>query len=171
VQSFQYVREEEVEALINKIRHSCLKGYYVNLSEMFNATPNNIASRCILEQKFEEENGKSKFGQLSRSVMVLFAAFCFRDFFPSLGWIDVLTGIILNMTAAFRGLDAIFDQVIEEHKIEKSDDDQPKRLDFLDILLRLQKNSMLDIELTKNNVKAINSNGISSSISLSHTHA
>jgi hypothetical protein len=72
------------------------------------------------------------------------------------------------MTAAFRGLDAIFDQVIEEHKIEKSDYDQPKRLDFLDILLRLQKNSMLDIELTKNNVKAILM--VSLALSLSHTH-
>jgi hypothetical protein len=85
VQSFQYVREEEVETLINKIRHSCLKGDYVNLSEIFNATTNNIASRCILGQKFEEENGKSKFGQLSRRVMVLFATFCFGDYFPSLG--------------------------------------------------------------------------------------
>jgi hypothetical protein len=135
VQSFHHVREEEVEALINKIRHSCLKGASVNLSEMFNVTTNNIASRCILGQKFEEENGESRFGQLSRRVMVLFAAFCFGDFFPSLGWIDVLTGIIPSMTATFRGLDAIFDQMIEEHKIEKSDDDQPNRLDFLDILL------------------------------------
>jgi hypothetical protein len=67
---------------------------------MFNATMNNIAFRCILRQnsqKFEEENGKSRFGQLSRTVIVQFAAFCFGDFFPSLGWIDVLTGIILSM--------------------------------------------------------------------------
>jgi thiamine kinase-like enzyme len=71
------------------------------------------------------------------------------------------------MTATFRGLDAIFDQVIEEHKTEKSDDDQPNRLDFVDILLRLQKNSMLDIELTKNNVKAI----LMVSLYLSLTHA
>jgi hypothetical protein len=97
VQSFRYVRGEEVEALINKIRDMCLTGGSVNLSEMFIATTNNIASRCILGQKFEEESGKSKFKELSRRAMVLFVAFCFGDFFPSLGWIDVLTGIIPSL--------------------------------------------------------------------------
>ncbi|KAE8124352.1 hypothetical protein FH972_019250 [Carpinus fangiana] len=55
VQSFQYVREEEVEGLINKIRDMCRKGASVNLSEMLIATTNNIVSRCILGRKFEEE--------------------------------------------------------------------------------------------------------------------
>ncbi|XP_062168410.1 cytochrome P450 71A1-like [Alnus glutinosa] len=155
VQSFQYVREEEVEALIDKIRHSCLKGVSINLSEMLIATSNNITSRCILGQKFEEENGESRFGQLSRRVLVLFVAFCFGDFFPSLGWIDVLTGLIPSLKATSRELDAFFDQVIEEHETKKIDDHQPNKLDFVDILLRLQKNSMLDFELTKDNLKAI----------------
>jgi cytochrome P450 len=155
VQSFQYVREEEVEALINKIRRSCLKGVSINLSEMLIATSNNITSRCILGQKFEEENCESRFGQPSRRVLVLFVAFCFGDFFPSLGWIDVLTGLIPSLKATSRELDAFFDQVIEEHETKKSDDHQPNKLDFVDILLRLQKNSMLDFELTKDNLKAI----------------
>jgi cytochrome P450 len=172
VQSFQYVREEEVEALINKIRRSCLKGVSVNLSEMLIATSNNIASRCILGQKFEEENGKSRFRQLSRRVMVLFVAFCFGDFFPSLGWIDVFTGLIPSLKATFRELDAFFDQVIEEHETKKSDDYRPNKLDFVDILLRLQKNSMLDFELTKDNLKAILivSLSLPLSLSLTHTH-
>ncbi|KAE8124340.1 hypothetical protein FH972_019238 [Carpinus fangiana] len=55
--SLQYVWGEEVEALINKIRDTCLTGGSVNPSEMFTATTNNIASRCILGQKFEEESG------------------------------------------------------------------------------------------------------------------
>jgi hypothetical protein len=168
VQSFEYVRGEEVEALINKIHDTCLTGGSVNLSEMFIATTNNIASRCILGQKFEEESGKSKFGELSRRVMVLFVAFCFGDFFPSLGWIDVLTRIIPKSTIG--GLDVIFDQVIGEHEIEKIDDDQPNRLDFVHILLRLQKNSMLDFEFTKDNLKAILLVSLSLSLSLAHSH-
>ncbi|XP_059444313.1 cytochrome P450 71A1-like [Corylus avellana] len=156
VQSFQCVREEEVEVLINNIRDSCLKGAAsINLSDMFMATSNNIASRCILGQKLEEENGKSRFGQLSRRTMVLLAAFCFGDFFPLLGWIDFLTGLIPSLKATFRELDTFCDQVIEEHKTEKSDDKQHKRHDFVDILLRLQKNGMLDFKLTKDNLKAI----------------
>jgi hypothetical protein len=108
VQSFQYVREEEVEALINNIRDSCLKGASINLSEMLIATSNNITSRCTLGQKFEGENGKSRFGQLTRRAMKLFSTFCFGDFFPSLGWIDVLTGLIPSLKATFRELDVFF---------------------------------------------------------------
>ncbi|XP_059444316.1 cytochrome P450 71A1-like [Corylus avellana] len=156
VQSLQYVREEEVEALNNKIRDSCLKGASVNLSEMLFATSNNIVSRCIVGQKFEDENGKSRFGELSRRVMVLFVVFCFGDFFPTFGWIDVLTGNIPSMKATFRELDAFFEQVIEEHKTsENSDNDHLNSLDFVDILLRLQKNDKLDFELAKDSLKAI----------------
>ena len=170
VQSFEFVRREEAEALINKIRGTCLKGGFINLSEMFIATTNNIVSRCILGQKFEEENGESKFGELSRRITKLFVAFCFGDFFPSLGWIDVFTGIIPDLKATFGGLDAVFDQVIEEHATRKIDDDQPNRLDFVEILLRLQKNSMLEFELTKTNLKAILLVSLSLSLSLTHTH-
>jgi cytochrome P450 len=155
VQSFQYVREQEVGVLINKIRDSCLKGVPINLSEMLIATSNNIISRCIVGQKFEGENGKSRFGELSRRVMVLFVTFSFGDFFPSWGWIDVLTGLIPSLKSTFRELDVFFDQVIEEHKTKKSDGDHLNSLDFVDILLRLQKNGMLDFELTKDNLKAI----------------
>ncbi|KAB1217262.1 Cytochrome P450 71A1 [Morella rubra] len=155
VQSFQYVREDEVAALVNKIRDSCLKKASVNLSELLIATSNNIVSRCIFGQKFEEEDGKNKFGQLSRRVMLIFTAFCLGDFFPSLGWVDVLTGVIPNMKALFKELDAFFDQVVEEHKTMKSEDGQANRRDFVGILLKLQKDGMLDFELTQDDLKAI----------------
>jgi hypothetical protein len=173
VQSFQYVREEEVEALINKIRHSCLKGSSVNLSEMLIATSNNIISRCILGQKFEEgKDGKSRFGHLSRRATMLLGAFCFGDFFPFLGWIDVLTGFIPSLKATFRELDVLFDQMVEEHKTIKTKDDEPNRKDLVDILLTLQEKGMHDVELTQANLKAILlvSLSLSLSLSLSHTH-
>jgi hypothetical protein len=100
--------------------------------------------------------------------MVLFVAFCFGNFFLSFGWIDVLTGNIPSMKATFRELDAFFDKVIEEHKTENSDDNHPNSLDFVDILLRLQKNDMIDFELAKDNLKAILV--VSLSLSLTHTN-
>ncbi|KAF4367975.1 hypothetical protein F8388_002586 [Cannabis sativa] len=43
---------------------------------------------------FVEENGRSKFGELTRKVMEDFEAFSLGDFFPRkyLSWIDVVTG-------------------------------------------------------------------------------
>ncbi|KAK7851403.1 cytochrome p450 71a1 [Quercus suber] len=81
-------------------------------------------------------------------------AFSFGDFFPSLGWMDNLTGLIASLKATSRAVDALLDQLIEEHKILNVDEDDDKK-GFLHILLKLQKEGMLEIELTQDNLKAV----------------
>ena len=73
-----------------------------------------------------------------------FTVFSFGDFFPYLGWIDYLTGIIASLKATLRALDALLDQVIKEHKILNVNDDKE---DFVHILLKLQKKGILEILL------------------------
>jgi len=155
VQSFQNTREKEVSILINKVRDSCLKDVSINLSEFLIETSKNIVTRCAFGKKFEEEDGKGRFSELPRKLAVLLTTFFWRDFFPSLGWIDILTGKIASLKSTFGELDAFLNQVVEEHKSMKSDDEHPKNKDFVDILLHLQKNGMLDFELTHDNLKAI----------------
>ncbi|KAJ4712442.1 Cytochrome P450 [Melia azedarach] len=151
VQSFQYAREEEVADLANKIRCSCLNGGSVNLTTKLLTASNNIISRCVLGRKAEEETGKSNFGELSRRSMVQFTSFAFGDMFPSLGWLDVVTGLIGRLKATARAFDDLFDQVIEERRTSGSDDKQ----DLLHVLLQFQKNGRLGIELSDDNLKAI----------------
>nr|XP_023886343.1 cytochrome P450 71A1-like [Quercus suber] len=151
VQSFQFVREEEVTLLVNQIR-ACLSKGPVNLSDMLLAISNNITSRCVLGSKFGEKDGKSTFGELSKKMMMQHTAFSFGDFFPSLGWMDNLTGLVASLKASLRAMDALFDQLIEEYKMLNVDEDKK---DFMHILLRLQKEGMLEIELTKENLKAV----------------
>jgi hypothetical protein len=81
-------------------------------------------------------------------------------------------GFIPSLKVTFRELDALFDQMVKEHKTNKTDDDEPNRKDLVDILLKLQKIGMLDIELTQDNLKAIRLVSLSLflSLSLSHTH-
>ncbi|KAL4634192.1 hypothetical protein ACB092_04G181400 [Castanea dentata] len=151
VQSFQFVREEEVTLLVNRI-HACLSKGPINLSDMLLAISNNITSRCVLGSKFEEKDGKSTFGELSRKMTMQFTAFSFGDFFPSLGWMDNLTGLVASLKATLRAMDALFDQLIEEYKMLNVDEDKK---DFMHSLLKLQKEDMLEIELTKENLKAV----------------
>ncbi|KAK1572614.1 hypothetical protein Q3G72_035304 [Acer saccharum] len=117
---------------------------------MLQAVANNVVSRCVLGRKAEEENGPGKFGELSRRAMVLMTAFCFGDFFPCLRWLDIVTGHIGRINTTFKAFDALLDQVIEEHKISKSE-----KKDFVHILLQLQKDGMLEIDFTQNDMKAI----------------
>ncbi|KAK8609514.1 hypothetical protein V6N13_061962 [Hibiscus sabdariffa] len=154
VHSFQFVRDEEVGALINKIHSTCLKGEPINLTNMLMGVSGNIVSRCILSHKSEEENGCSKFGELGRRILVLFTGFCIGDMFPYLRWADVLTGYIPSMKAVSAEMDAFLDQVIQEHRALESRAQATQKKDFVSIIMQLQKDGMFD-NLTQDNIKAI----------------
>lgn len=160
VQSFRNIREEEVAELVNKLREaSCSSGAcHVNLSEMLVSTSNSIVCKCSLGLKFPGDSD-SRVKALARDVMIHLAAFTVRDYFPLFGWVDVLSGKIREIKSTFRELDALFDRVIAEHlgavKMENDHDHNSKKKDFVDILLQLQKDSMLGFELTETDIKAL----------------
>ncbi|KAF7838258.1 cytochrome P450 71A1-like [Senna tora] len=82
-------------------------------------------------------------------------AFSVGNFFPSLGWIDVVTGLIPKLKATIGDLDAIFDDVIAQHKSLKRNIEDVQRKDFVDILLQIQQEGSLGFELTHDHIKAI----------------
>ncbi|KAF3438776.1 hypothetical protein FNV43_RR21540 [Rhamnella rubrinervis] len=159
VQEFQFVREEETAAMVNRIRSVCVNGSTINIGETMIAIANSIVSRCVLGKSFMEEDGRSRIGELSRQMMLLLGAFSVGDFFPGLKWIDVARGLLGRMKATFRELDEFLDQLIEEHKAfldsSSSASGTSEANHFMDILLRLIKDGMLDFDLTKNNIKGI----------------
>ncbi|KAI5329712.1 PREDICTED: cytochrome [Prunus dulcis] len=90
-------------------------------------------------------------------MMEQLSAFSLGDYFPYLGWIDLLTGLILRLKATFGALDSLLDQVVEEHKAVEIESHQHQsfKKDFVDILLQFQKYGMDGLELTQENLKAI----------------
>ncbi|QHO57402.1 phenylacetaldehyde oxime monooxygenase CYP71AN24 [Arachis hypogaea] len=180
VQLLQYIKEEEVTILINKLRESCMNinnsSYsnstnYVNLSEIIITTTNNIVSRCIFGRKYHDLEGNNnkdnknknknknnfRFGEIVRKVMSHLLDLGVGDLFPMLGWVDVLiSGRVKRYRDTFEVLDAFFDHVIEEHKMaSKEDDHNNKMKDFVDTLLQHQKAIMVDFELGDDDVKAL----------------
>ncbi|KAG2676000.1 hypothetical protein I3843_12G031800 [Carya illinoinensis] len=154
VQAFQFVREEEVAEMVEKIRSSCMNGAAIEIGEMLVTISNDITSRSSLGQKYGGEEGSMNCGQLSRKAMEVIGAFCFEDLFPWLGWVDVLTGFSARLRKTSKALHAVLDQIIEEHE-NRGDSNQSDKKDFVDILLHIQKNGMLDIDITKDNIKAL----------------
>ncbi|KAK7350658.1 hypothetical protein VNO77_09514 [Canavalia gladiata] len=150
VQSIQFIREEEAEALVNKIRQSSLtNGCSVNLSEMLAETANNIIFRCVFGRKSDVDR---RFVELVRKVMIQISDFNLGDVFPWLGWIGVLSAKIKEYKATFGELDTFFDHVIAEHKKGRRDSEKK---DFLDALLQLQDSGMLEFEPTAEDIKAL----------------
>ena len=160
VRSFQSIREEEVAAMLGAIREACSasKGpSCVNLSEILIETSNDIMSRCVLGRKYDNSDGGISFGELGRRMMKHLATFTVGDFFPLLGWVDVLSGQIPEFKDTFRALDAFYDQLIaERRRMMKKEGYQPHNKDFLDTLLQIQDGAgSHDFQLTHNDVKAI----------------
>ncbi|KAH7528381.1 hypothetical protein FEM48_Zijuj05G0066400 [Ziziphus jujuba var. spinosa] len=119
---------------------------------MLIATLNNIVLRCILGNKFEEDDGKSKFGELIKRVMIQFTSFSFGDFFPALSWMDHLTGLISSLKATFGEIDPFLEQVLKDHEAGRgSSSDHSDNKDFVDILFQLKKDGMLQMDLTQVN--------------------
>lgn len=152
VQSFHMVREEEVCELVEKIRQSSKTGASVNLSELLVGISNNIVSKAVLGRKLEGGTGKDSIGELTRRAMELFGVFSFQDVFPILGWLDVLTGLTSNLKRTSKKLHDFLGQVIEDHKNSKSNSD---KMDFVDILLKHQRDNDLPVVLSDDNVKAV----------------
>ncbi|RZC73184.1 hypothetical protein C5167_048665 [Papaver somniferum] len=138
VRSFKDLRKEEVDAVIQKISSSCL-------------------SRA--EGQAYENAHENKFGQLSRELSGLLGAFSFGDYFPTLGWMDVVSGLSSKLKKVSQELDAFFDQVIDDHLLRHSKSqnghgqgEDIEKLDLTDILLLSQKDNP---NVYRNNVKAI----------------
>ncbi|XP_020216626.1 cytochrome P450 71A1 [Cajanus cajan] len=164
VRSFQFIRAEEVAEMIAAIREACASGSEsgsscVHLSELLIALTNNTLSRCVFGQKYDSPDGSRSFGVIRRKLLSQFTAFCVGDFFPSLSWVDVLTGRIRKLKATLSSLDVFFDQVIAEHKTKMKKkgegDGQSDKKDFVDILLQLEEARMLGFDLSQDNLKAL----------------
>ncbi|KAL3360112.1 hypothetical protein AABB24_016553 [Solanum stoloniferum] len=83
----------------------------------------------------------------------MMASFFVYDFFPSLSWIDKLTGLTDRLENNFKNLDNFYEELIEQHLNPK----RPKSMegDILDLLLQLKKEKSTPIDLTLEDAKAL----------------
>ncbi|XP_010910121.1 cytochrome P450 71A1 [Elaeis guineensis] len=151
VLAFQSIREEEIETLIQTIIRNTSSSP-VNLSEMLLCLFNNITSREVFNRRFsgDGECTRSNNHDLIREIMSIMGGFCLGDFFPSMEWLDVLTGLRGRIERSFHGLDELLEEEINKHINAKGNHD-----DFIDVLLGLQKDPSLGFILTRDQMKAI----------------
>ncbi|WCJ34168.1 cytochrome P450 family 71 subfamily B polypeptide 10 [Euphorbia peplus] len=159
VQQHQFIREEEVQNTIDKIRVLSGSGCAFNISDLFMSLAHNILCRSafgrLYENGHENDHQHKSFGEVVRRTMDLLSAFCFNDMFPFLGWIDHLTGLIRELKRTSKELHDFLDRVIENRLALMDDDEKLEEKKYLvDILLHLQKEGM-ELYLSNDNIKAI----------------
>ncbi|KAF8378201.1 hypothetical protein HHK36_029538 [Tetracentron sinense] len=153
VQSYSFVREEEVARLVRRIGES-FPGT-TNLSKMLGFYGNDVLCRVAFGRCFSEEGEYDRHGfqKMFEEYQVLLGGFKMGDFFPSMEWIHTVTGNKSRLENTFRRFDCFFDELIEDHLNPKRKKEE--NIDLVDVLLDTQKNGALDMPLTMDNIKAV----------------
>ncbi|OMO81580.1 Cytochrome P450 [Corchorus olitorius] len=160
VQSYRFIREEEVASMIDSISQSSHSGTTpVNLTEkVFSLMANNIFRMAFGKKTFEESGYKSNDGLgVVREAVLVLGSLAASEFFPYVGWIvDRLSGLHQRFENVFHKLDALFEQVLDDHL-------NPGRTiidgheDIVDVLLRIQRDGVKfgGAPLSNDSIKAV----------------
>ncbi|MQM22735.1 hypothetical protein Taro_055792 [Colocasia esculenta] len=163
VQSFRRVREEEVDGLVLSIRAAAggdQKHHreVINLTQKLYALSSSIASRAAFGKKCLRHE---RFLATVREAVKLASGFNVADLFPSLDFINVVSGMKFKLEKVRQRLDGILDEILEEHKSKNGtrmqgvDGRGLEEEDLLDVLLRIQEKGDLEFSLTNDNIKAV----------------
>ncbi|KAF3438667.1 hypothetical protein FNV43_RR21431 [Rhamnella rubrinervis] len=153
VQSYSFVREEEVARLVRRVAESYPST--TNLSKMLGLYSNDVLCRVAFGRDFSGggEYDKHGFQEMLEEYQELVGGFSVGDFFPSMEFIHTLTGMKSRLEQIFRRFDQLFDLLVTEHLDPMREKEEHK--DLVDILLDIQKNGFLEMPLAMDNVKAI----------------
>ncbi|KAL5714792.1 hypothetical protein ACHQM5_016704 [Ranunculus cassubicifolius] len=147
VQSFWSVREEEVMKLVDWISGN-VAGSPINLSEKLFTLTNDMTSRSAFGRMCKD---RENFMCLIKEVLEMGSGFSLHDLFPSLKFLEVLSGIKPKLEKMFMKSDKILEDIIKEHKENRSSNEE----DLVDVLLRVHEDKDLGFPISLENVKAV----------------
>ncbi|KAJ3695491.1 hypothetical protein LUZ60_000868 [Juncus effusus] len=150
VRSYGAVRVEEISKFLQSISEKS-NGTPINLTSKLYELTNNIVSRAAFGKKRDNHD---RFLEVAKDALELASLFTFSDTFPSLKFLDVLTGSKAKMLRVRRELDDTFNEIIKDH-LEKKKGSEEQVEDLVDVLLRLKEDPGLEIPMTMDNVKAV----------------
>ncbi|XP_038978059.1 premnaspirodiene oxygenase-like [Phoenix dactylifera] len=155
VKSFSTLRQEVMSNLVGYI--STMNNSPVNLSEMFLLTSNTMTSRVTFGTKCKHG---PRFISAMKRVNELLAGYTVADIFPSLSFIDTLSGVTSSLKKCHREMDEILGEIIKEHEEKRatknsSNEEQQQGEDLVDVLLELKENGGLEFPLTLTSIKAV----------------
>jgi len=145
VTSFRNVRQEEISLMMEKIQKS--SSLQVNVSELLGSLTNDVISRIALGRKY---SGETDSKELMKRLMMLMGEFSVGTYVPWLGWIDWISGLDGQLNKTGNDLDEFLEKVVQDHV-----DGDGQRTDFVDVLLRIQREKSIGFEIDRLCIKAI----------------
>lgn len=153
VQSFESIREEEVENLIEAISLTPSQ-VPLDISKMIFSMTNNITARAAFGKKCKH---KDEFIAAMKTITEFAGGFDLPDIFPSFKILQLLSGVKPALEKVHRKVDKILEDVLEEHEENRKEmsSNMLHKEDLVDVLLRVQESSDLEIPISRNTLKAV----------------
>ncbi|GLJ31860.1 hypothetical protein SUGI_0641030 [Cryptomeria japonica] len=159
IDSFRFVREEEVSVMISSIWHESGRGAQcVDLKKSLSSVTRNITCRMFASRTYSDNelSGGHGFKQMVEEIFAVAGTFCVGDFVPFLDWLD-LQGIRRRMQAVHKIYDGFPEKVIDEHVHRRLGKGDPKEEDHVKDMV----NVMLDmIETEGQTISRVHIKGI-----------
>uniref|UniRef100_A0A803PH12 Cytochrome P450 n=1 Tax=Cannabis sativa TaxID=3483 RepID=A0A803PH12_CANSA len=159
VQSFDFIRDDEIHSLNDFLRESSVSATPVNLSVKMATLMASNTFRTAFGKRFSECGLESEvFEQMIHRAMDVVGTFAASDMFPRMGWIiDRLTGVHAKFERSFREMDDFFEIVIAEHLNRTP---EKGKEDLVDLLLSIERGeydstSTTQINFTRDCTKAV----------------
>ncbi|KAL6610499.1 hypothetical protein ACP70R_040468 [Stipagrostis hirtigluma subsp. patula] len=155
VDSFRSLREEEVAALMRRIRtasaqDSTRRG--VNMTELLVGLTNTVVSRAAFGNKLGGMEPRMVH-QMFKEVTDLLQSIAVSDVFPRLGWVDRVTGLDARIKRIASKLDDVLESALQEHERSRLDDGEAG--DLLDDVLLVLKEGSSGFKLDRTDVKGL----------------
>ncbi|KAL0874185.1 hypothetical protein Bca101_023890 [Brassica carinata] len=150
IQSFGYIREEEIILMMDKLAKASSSSSTVNLSALLTTLTNDVITRVVLGRKYSGEEGGNNSNNIVRRFNELLGTYPLGEFVPSLAWIDWIQGLDKKVEKVNKEIDVFLEKVVQEH--EDTDQDMS---DFADILLSTQKDKTTPFELDRAGLKIL----------------
>ncbi|PWA79356.1 Costunolide synthase [Artemisia annua] len=148
VQSFSYIREEELNRALRGLESSTDTPIY--LREVIVEMVNNVVSRATIGDVCKHQK------ILIESIYAIvktFSSFNVAAYYPSLQFLNVISGKMAKWQKMQRKLDRILEDILEEHKSRPRSGGNNE--DLVDVLLRVKNSGGLDLPITNDTIKAI----------------
>ncbi|PON74627.1 Cytochrome P450, E-class, group I [Trema orientale] len=156
VQSFQFVRDKEIDSLIDDLNDSSLSAATVDVSAKMFALTASMTLRTAFGKAFGgSELDNDRFESMIHRAQSTLGSFAASDFFPYVGWIvDWLTGLHAKFERSFHELDDFFGLVIDEHLNRIP---QERKEDLVDLLLSIERgqSEFGEIQFSRDCTKAV----------------
>ncbi|KAL8033432.1 hypothetical protein ABFX02_13G158700 [Erythranthe guttata] len=149
VSSFRTIREEACSDLATWLIASSKEGSPpVNLTEKLYSSAYALVSRAAVGKKTEV---KERLLPVIQEAIRLAAGFNVANAYPSIKFLQMMSGLKSRVKKLHRVSDKILDEIIHEHRAYSVNPDEK---DLVDVLLGFQ-NDGLEIPLTDQNIKAV----------------